>query len=88
VLLVGFIIRVNHTINNVMLLLSVRSHETSIKFINLKLIAMMVELKCYHNMNDIKEQSITNMEGEWACQNRGIFLFCYVGFFIAHSAVA
>ena len=48
----------------------------------------MVELKCCHNMNDIKEQGITNMEGKWACQNQGIFLFCYVGFFIGHSVVA
>ena len=87
-LLVGFIIRVNHTVNNVMLLLSVRSHVTSIKLINLKLITVMVESKCYHNMNDVKEQDITNTEGEWACQNRGVFLFCYVGFFIGHSVVA
>jgi hypothetical protein len=88
VLLVGFIIRVNHTINNVMLLLSMRSLVTSIKFIHLKLIAVTVELKCYHSIKYTKEQGITNTEGDWVCQNRGIFLFYCVGFFIGYSAVA
>jgi hypothetical protein len=69
-----------------MLLLSTRSHVTSIKFIYLKLINVIVELKCYHTIKDIKEQGIT--EGEWGCQKRGIFLFNYVGFFIGYSVVA
>jgi len=72
-----FFCEVNHTINNVMLLLSTRSRVTSTKFINLKLMNETVELKCYHNtrIKDIKEQGITNTEGEWRCQNRGFF-FC------------
>jgi len=41
---------VNHTINNVILLLSTRTRVTSIKFIHLKLIILIVELKCYHNI--------------------------------------
>ena len=64
---------VNHTINNIMLLLSTRSRLTSIKFINLQLITVIVELKCYYNIKDIKEQGITITEGEWRYQNCGIF---------------
>jgi len=54
----------------------------SIIFIHLKLITVIVELKCYYNTKDIKEQGITFTEGEMGCQNRGIFLFNYVDFFI------
>jgi len=56
-----------------MLLLSTRSRLTSIKFINLQLITVIVELKCYYNIKDIKEQGITITEGEWRYQNCGIF---------------
>jgi hypothetical protein len=45
-------------VNNVMILLS-RYRVTLIKFINLELITVTVELKCYHNIKDIKEQGIT-----------------------------
>ena len=79
---------VNHTINNVTLLLSTRSRVTSTKFSHLKLINVIVELKCYDTLKDIKEQGITSTEGEWGCQKRGIFLFKYVGFFICYSVVA
>jgi len=54
-----FFREVNHTINNVMLLLSTRSRVTSIKCIHLKLITAIVELK-YHTTKDIKEQGIKN----------------------------
>jgi hypothetical protein len=80
-----FFCEVNHTINNVMLLLLTRSHVTSTKFIHLQLITVTVELKCHYN---IKEQGIRNTKGEWGCQNWGIFLFYYVGFFIGCSVVA
>jgi len=46
-------------VNNVMILLSTRYRVTLIKFINLELITVTVELKCYHNIKDIKEQGIT-----------------------------
>ena len=77
-----FVCEVNHTVNNVVLLLSTRSRVMSIIFIHLKLITVIVELKCYYNTKDIKEQGITFTEGEMGCQNRGIFLFNYVDFFI------
>jgi len=64
---------VNHMIDNVMLLLSVRSRVTSIKFIHLKLITVIVELKCFYNIKDIKQRCITITEGEWGYQNWGIF---------------
>jgi hypothetical protein len=48
---------------------------------------VIVELK-YHNIKDIKEQSITITEGDWGRQNRGILLLNYVGFFIGYSVVA
>jgi len=83
-----FLCEVNHTINYVMLLLSTRSRVTSIKFIHLKLITV-IELKCYYNIIDMREQGITITEGEWECQNRGIFCVTnYVGFFIGYFAVA
>jgi hypothetical protein len=69
----AFLCEVNHTINIVTLLLSARSHVTSITFIHLKLVTVTVELKCYYNIKDIKEQGIIIMEGEWGCQNWGIF---------------
>jgi hypothetical protein len=49
---------------------------------------VIVELKCYYDLEDTKEQGITVMEGEWVCQNRGNFLFNCVGFFIDYSVVA
>src|SRR5215469_3355955 len=52
VFLLPFFCEVNHTINNVMLLLSMRCLVTSIDFINLKLTTVIVELKCYHNIKD------------------------------------
>jgi hypothetical protein len=58
------------------------------KFIDLKLIKARAELKCYYNIKDIKEYGITITEGGGGCQNRGIFLFKYVGFFIGYSVVA
>jgi hypothetical protein len=54
-----FLCEVNRTVNNVMILLSTRSRVASIKFIYLKLITLIVELKWYHNVKDIKEQGIT-----------------------------
>jgi hypothetical protein len=64
---------VNHTIKNVMLLLLTRSRVTYTKCIHLKLITVMVELKYHYNIKDIREQGTTVTEGEWGCQNRGIF---------------
>jgi hypothetical protein len=83
-----FLCEASHTINNIMLLLSMRSRVTSIQFIQLKLITVIVELKCCYNIKDIKEHSVIITEGGWGCQNRGIFLFKYVGFFIGYSVVA
>ena len=45
-----FFCEVNHTVNEVMLLLSTISRVICIKFIHLKLITIIVKLKCYHNM--------------------------------------
>jgi len=47
-----------------MLLLSTRPRVTSIKFILLKWITVIVELKCYHNIKDTKELGTTNTEEE------------------------
>jgi len=55
------------------MLLLTRSRVTYIKFIHLKLITVMGELKYYYNIEDIKQQGITVMEGECGCQNRRIF---------------
>ena len=46
-----------------MLLLSTRSCVTYIKIIHLKLITVTVELKCYYNIKDTKEQGVTITEG-------------------------
>jgi hypothetical protein len=46
-----------------MLLLSTRSHVTAIKFIHLKSITVIVELKCYYNIKDMKEQGINHGRG-------------------------
>jgi len=64
---------VKHTIKNIILLLLTRSRVTSIKCINLKLIAAIVEIKHYYNIKYIKEQGVTITKGEWGCQNRGNF---------------
>jgi hypothetical protein len=47
-----------------------------------------IKMLSYYKRYTIKEQGITNTEGEWGCQNRGIFLFNYIGFFIDYSVVA
>jgi len=52
-----FLREVNHTIDNVMILLSTRSRVTSIKFIYLKLITVVVELKCH--MSYVHNRHIT-----------------------------
>jgi hypothetical protein len=59
-------------------------HGATVKMTN------VTDLKCHHSTckRDIKEQGITNTEGEWGCQNRGFFLYNCVGFFIGHSVVA
>jgi len=62
-----------HTINNVMSLLSMRSRVTSIKFIHLKLITVIVELKCCYNIKDIKEEAIIIMEGGQGARIREFF---------------
>ena len=48
-----FLSEVNRTIDNLMILLSTRSRVTSIKFIYLKSITVIVKLKCYHNIKYI-----------------------------------
>ena len=86
-----FLCEVNHTVNNVIQLLSTRSRVTSFKFIHLKLITIVVELKSYYNIKDIKSRMSQSRKGsggarigKYIC----LTIFKYVSFFIGYSVVA
>jgi len=82
-----FLCEVNHTTDNVIILLSTRSRVKYIKFIYLKLITVIVELQCYHNTKNIKEQVPQSREGSGGARIGEYLLFNHVGFFIGYSVV-
>ena len=79
-----FVCEVNHTVNNVMLLLSARHHVTYIKFIQLKFITAIVELKCSYNIKYIKKTGYRSHGRGVGMPESGIILFNCVGFFLPH----
>jgi uncharacterized membrane protein YbjE (DUF340 family) len=82
-----FLCEVKRTIDNVMILLSTRSRVTSIKFIYIKLITVIVELKYFHNIKDKKSRVSQTRKGDGGAKIGEFLFFNYVGFFIGYSVV-
>jgi len=86
-----FFCEVNYPINNVSLLLSKRYFVTFIKFIHLKLFAIIVELKYYeyYNTKDIKELGIgrgVTTIGEFFCLTILCLTVFYLYFVILYNS--